>query len=336
MTNNKFQDVERIANANTKEVLVDNISLDPNNVRFIHIPRRLSDREIENILWKEKDTTELYKQILSARELYEHPVIDSNSTVIEGNRRVVCLRRLKKEANLGKLPGISKTHFDKIKCKVLSKETSPQEIDLFLAAIHVKGKKPWNIFNRTKHIFNLHELRGLSYDDISKRLGMGKATVIRAVEVYKATQKYGEKYNSDDEWFRKFTYFEELFKRKDLKDFRKDSKNLDKFENWVFHKKIDDVREVRNLIKILQDPEAKNEFEKKDFNAAMNILGLKDPSINSAEFKKIKDTIDVLRNLPRKELSKTVNDTSRLSLLNSLKREVDSLIKDIKSMNKKS
>ena len=111
---------------------------------------------------------------------------------------------------------------------------------------------------------------------------------------------------------------------------------MDKFENWVFHKKIDDVREVRNLIKILQDPEAKNEFEKKDFNAAMNILGLKDPSINSAEFKKIKDTIDVLRNLPRKELSKTVNDTSRLSLLNSLKREVDSLIKDIKSMNKKS
>lgn len=325
---------EKIANARTKEVPLNDIKLDSNNVRFLHMSKRPSDKEIEKTLWDEGDTDELYKQILSAGELYEKPVLNSELTVIEGNRRIVCLRKLKVESNSGNLPGISKGHFDKVNCIVLPKNISLQEIDLFLATIHVKGKKPWNAFNKAKHIFNLHDLRGLSFDDIAKTVGMGKATVIRAVDVYKATEKYGKKYNSDKEWFRKFTYFDELYKRKDLKEFRKDTKNLNKFENWIFHKKLDDVREVRKLVIILQDKEAMIEFEKKDFNAAMSEIGLKDPSINSAEFKKIKDTINVIRNLPRKELSKTVNDSSRMKLLNSLKKEVDSLIKDIKPMKK--
>jgi len=329
-------DVEKIANAESVEVNLADIKLDPYNVRFLHLPQKLSDKEIEKILWEEKDTNELYKQILSAGGIYEEPVLNSELVVIEGNRRTVCLRKLKQEANKGMLPGISKNNFDKVKCKILPKNTPPQVVDIFLATIHVKGKKPWNAFNKAKHIFNLYDSGGFSYDDLSKKLGMGKSTVIRAVEVYGATQKYGDKYKSDKEWFRKFTYFDELYKRKDLKEFRKEDKNIEKFENWIFHKKLDDVREVRQLAKILQDKEAFKEFEKKDFDAAMSIIGLKDPSINSTEYKKIKDTIDVLRNFSRKELSMTVRDDSRLKLLNSLKKEIDSLVKDIVSMKKTS
>ncbi len=331
-----IREAEKIANAPIKEVSLDDIKLDPSNVRFSHISEKLTDKKIEDILWKERDTLELYKQILSARELYEEPVLNSGLIVIEGNRRIVCLRKLKREANKEELSGIPKGHFDKIKCKILPKETLPQEIDIYVATIHVKGKKTWKAFNRAKHIFNLHELRGFSYEDISKNIGMGKATVIRNVVVYEATDKYGKKYTNDEEWFSKFTYFDELYKRKDLKEFRKEDKNLEKFGNWIFYQKIDDVREVRKLALILQDKDAMKEFEKKDFNAAMKILESKDPSINSSEFKKIKDAIDVLRNLPRKELSKTVNDISRLNLLNLLKREINNLIKDINSMKKTS
>lgn len=329
-------DVEKIVNAKSIEVDLDKIKLDSYNVRFIHLSERPSEKRVEEILWSEQDTLDLYKQILSAGGVYEDPVLNSEFTVIEGNRRVTCLRRLKQEANEGKLPGISKNHFDKVKCKILPKDTSQQVMDIFLATIHVKGKKPWNAFNKAKHIFNLYNQGGFSYDDLYKKLGMGKATVIRAVEVYGATQRYGNKYKIDKEWFRKFTYFDELYKRKDLKEFRGNPKNIDKFENWVFHKKLDDVREVRQLSKIFNDEEAMSEFEKKDFNAAINIIGSKDPSINSSEFKKIKDTIDVIRSFSRKELSRTIKDTSRLNLLNSLKKEVESLIKDIKSMKKNS
>lgn len=334
MKNTTFQDVEKIANAKNVEVPLDSIKLDPNNVRFLHISKKLSEKGIEAILWKEADTKELYKQILSAGGLYQELVLNSKLIVIEGNRRTVCLRRLKQEANNGELLGISKGYFDKVNCKVLPEETSLQVIDIFLATIHVTGKKPWNAFNKAKHIFNLHELRGLSYDDLSKKLGMGKVTVIRSVEVYGATKEYGKKYR-DGEWFRKYTYFDELYKRKDLKEFRKEKKNLEKFENWVFHNKFkDDVRKVRKLHLVLPDKEAVRELEKKDIDAALIIIGLKDPSINSSEFKKIKEVIDVLRNFSRKELSRTIDDTSRLTLLNLLKKEINSLIKDIKSMKR--
>jgi hypothetical protein len=334
MKRKAFQDAEEIASAKDIETPLDDIKLDPLNVRFLHISKKLTDKEVEEIIWKEADTQELYKQILSAGGLFQEPVLNSRLVVIEGNRRVVCLRKLKQEANKGELPGIAKGQFDKVNCKVLPEGTSPQIIDIFLATIHVKGKKPWNAFNKAKHIFNLHELRGLSYDDLAKKLGMSKPTIIRAVEVYSATENYGKKYTDDQEWFRKFTYFDELYKRKDLGVFRKDLKNLEKFENWVYHKKLDDVREVRKLALLMQDNDAIKEFEKKGFDAAMNILGSKDPSINSSEFKKIKEVIAVIRNLPRKELSVTVNDTSRLGLLGSLKKEVDSLLKDIRSMKK--
>ncbi|MCK5624778.1 hypothetical protein KAI04_02970 [Candidatus Pacearchaeota archaeon] len=336
MKHTRFYGAEKIANAPIKEISLEKVKLDPNNVRFLHLPKRLSDKEIEEILWKEADTFELYKQILSAGELYEKPLLNSELTVIEGNRRIVCLRRLRIEANKGDLSGISKQHFDRVRCIVLSKDTPLQSIDILLATIHVKGKKPWNAFNKTKHIFNLYDVHGLSYDDLSKELGMGKKTVMRAVKVYKATEEYGKKYDKDEEWFRKFTYFDELYKRRDLEEFRKEKKNLKKFENWIFHKKLDDVREVRKLGLFLQDKEVVIEFEEKGFDAAMEMIGQRDPSLNSSEFKKIKNTIDVIRNFSRKELSKTVNDSSRLKLLNSLKKEINSLIKDINSMGKTS
>ncbi|MDP1695179.1 MAG: hypothetical protein Q8L34_06595 [Candidatus Woesearchaeota archaeon] len=334
MRNTTPQNAEEIANAKNVEINLDDIKLDPNNVRFLHISKGHTDKQVEDVLWKESDTQDLYKQILSAGGLYQEPVLNSKLIVIEGNRRVVCLRRLKQEARKGDLPGISKNQFDKIHCKVLPENTPLQTIDIFLATIHVKGKKPWNAFNKAKHIFNLHELRGLTYDDLAKKLGMGKVTVIRAVEVYAATEDYGKRYKDDSEWFRKFTYFDELYKRKDLVDFRKDPKNLNKFQNWVYHEKLDDVREVRKLALLLHDNEATQEFEKKGFDAAMNLIGMKDPSINSSEFKKIKEVIQVIRNLPRKELSKIINDSSRFNLLSSLKKEIDSLLKDIKSMRK--
>ncbi len=324
---------EDVTDAEEKEVQLEKISLDPKNVRFQHLSKQLSDKQIEEQIWKEPDTLALYKQILSAG-LYEKPLLNFELTVIEGNRRIVCLRRLKQALDKGELAGISKGSFDKVKCAVLPKGTSPQKMDLYLAAVHVKGKKPWKTFNKAKHISNLHEIYGLSYDYIAKAAGMGKATVIRAVEVYMATEEYGKNHLEDREWFHKFTYFEELCKRKDLKEFRSDIKNMKKFSEWVFYGKFKDVRDVRKLALILHDAEALEELKRKNFDSAMKVIESKDPSITSPEFKKIKESIEIIRALSRKELIKTINDSSRLNLLHVLKKELDALIKDIKSIGK--
>ena len=76
---------------------------------------------------------------------------------------------------------------------------------------------------------------------------MGKVTIIRYADVYEQTEKYGSLFKDDKDWFHKFTYFDELYKRRDLKDFRKIQKNVEKFGRWVHDGKFNDVRDVRRL-----------------------------------------------------------------------------------------
>ena len=87
-----------------REVPIDDLKLDPNNVRFKHIDRLLTDAKIEEIIWEEQDTRDLMKSIRVSGGLMERPVVSSDYVVKEGNRRVVCLRRLKNLAHEGKVP----------------------------------------------------------------------------------------------------------------------------------------------------------------------------------------------------------------------------------------
>lgn len=313
---------------------LDRIKLDPNNPRFKHLEKKLTDKEIEENIWKESDTQELYNQILAAGGLYEMPVIDHNRIVREGNRRTVCLRILKRKARNQELPGISPNQFDKIQCRLLAKDSDPTFIALFLASIHVKGKKEWNTFNRALYIYDLHNTHHLSYDTIAKHLGMGKITVIRMVDVYKATEEYGRRYPDDNQWYHKFTYFDELYKKRELKGFRDDPVNIIKFGNWVKEEKFHDVRDVRVLPKIVTDEEALEALDRAKIDDALKIVESKDPTIKSPQFKKLRETIEIIRSFSRKELINTLNDSSRLTLLKTLKTEVESLLKDLDTMKK--
>jgi hypothetical protein len=326
--------VDIIEKSEVVEETLDRIFLDPNNPRFKHIEKKLTDKEIEESIWKESDTQELYNQILAAGGLYEMPVIDHNRIVREGNRRTVCLRVLKRRAAKRELPNIPPSKFDKIKCRLLSKNSDPAFVALFLASIHVKGKKEWNTFNRALYIYDLHNMHHLSYDTIAKHLGMGKITVIRMVDVYKATEEYGRRHTEDKQWYHKFTYFDELYKKRDLKEFRENTVNVIKFGDWVKEEKFHDVRDVRDLPKIVTDNEALEVLERAKIDDARRIVESKDPTIKSPQFKRLKETIEIIRSFSRKELINTLNDASRLALLKTLKTEVESLLKDLDTMKK--
>lgn len=326
---------EITGNARVVEVPIGELKLDPNNVRFQHLEVKLTDKQIHGYIWGEPDTKELYDQILAAKGLYEEPVIDEEKVVREGNRRVVCLRVLKQKAHNKELPKtIPANQFDKIKCKILPTDADPAAIDLFLAAIHVKGKKEWNTFNRAKHIYNLHSVHRLSYDTIARHLGMAKITVMRMVDVYKATEEYGKKHPEDEAWYHKFTYYDELYKKRDLKDWRKDPSNVVKFGEWVNTKKFRDVRDVRDLPKIVQDTTAVETLERTNIVEAKKVVEAKDPTIKSPEFKRLKDAIETIRSFSRKELIRTMNDESRMELLKALRKEIEALLEDLESMKK--
>lgn len=318
----------------TVNVNLDKIKLDLSNVRFQHLFKKMDDAEMNQLILDEPSTTELYEQIKAAGGLYDEPIIDSNYVVLEGNRRIVCLRRLKIEANAGRLPGIKKNAFDLVKCRMIPTNISEIDKHLLLATIHVTGREDWPAFNKAKQIYDLYHTPNISYDQLAKYLGMGKITIIRMTKAYEQTLRYGKEYSDDKIWYRKYTYFDELFKSRALVSFSKVQKNIDKFSTWVHEGKFGDVRDVRHLAKIINDEDAMREFEIHGFKKAFDLLEEKNPTLKSREFKQIKKTIEVIRFFPHNELIKTLKDPNRIKILRQLKEEVDSLIHGIDSLEK--
>jgi len=321
----------------TKTVIVDldKLKLDLTNIRYQHIGGIVNDKKMEDLIWKEPSTKGLCERIKSARGLYEEPIIDSDNLVLEGNRRIVCLRHLKIKTHKDELPGIKKDAFDKIKCRMIPANTPDLEKKLFLASIHVKTKLQWPAFNKAKQIYDLSTFHNLSYDKLAKHLTMGKATVIKTVNAYEETHKYGEQYPDDKFWYRRYTYFEELFKKRNLKEFSKIQQNRDKFAKWVYEGKFKDVRDVRILAQIMEDEDALRLFEKHGLVEALKFLENKNPALKSKEFRQIQKMIEVLRFFPRKELIKTASDSHRREMILKLKKEVDLLVNDINMFDKK-
>ena len=316
-------------------VPVDKLILDPENIRLYHKEEEIQTKgvNIEDLIWEDSDTKRLYIQILSLKGVFEPLIIDSNYIVKEGNRRLVCLRRLKKAAHNGELNNIAKDTFDNVKCKILPQDTSPSEVALFLAAEHVKSKLPWPVFNRGKHIYDLYHTFGFTYENISKAIRMSKPTVVRMANAYEYTEAYWQRH-ADPQWWRKYTYFDELLKRKDLKDYAKDDVFVLRFGDWVYSGKFKDVRDVRLLKKILDNEKAYKIFQEKSFSDALSFLMLYDPSISSPFFKKAMEFGNSCLNIPRTEFISIVDNPAKEKMLRQVHAEIEKLLKDVDAVKR--
>src|SRR5947209_674391 len=286
---------------------ISKLKLDPMNVRFKHMVKEVPEEEIERHIWEEEDAKTLYKQIKISGGLMEPPVVVGNNDqylVKEGNRRVVCLRKLSKEGHEGKLRegyNYREDHFDEVQCIVLPSDLSQKDLDSLIGTRHVSGPKEWATLNRAWHVYEMYTRDSMDFDEIRQILGFGKGTVIRMVKAFEKTMEYGKKHPEDKYWFRKFTYFDELYKKPELRDWiEQDPQNLDAFIEWVAMGKFNDVRDVRILPGLLGDPDAAKIFRSPqgDIVKAKNVLSLSDPTISSQTFAAVKKTIEALRAIP--------------------------------------
>jgi hypothetical protein len=323
-----------IVGAKLEDVPIEKLKLSIANVRYSHVETEKLEEELEKLILEDPETSYLCDQILAAKTILEPLVINPDYIVIEGNRRLVCLRLLHKDASEGRLDGIPKDHFAKVPCRIVSDKINPRTIDLYLATIHVKGKLPWKLFNRAKHIHHLRFFYGMTYDELAEHTGLGRATISRTLTVYKLVEKYRRMFPGDDQWFRKFTYFEELFRKKDLKERREDSSFLDKFSKWVYEKKFKDHKDVRKLNEILSHPLAKNEFEKHDFATALRVFEMEKPEFADRDFKRINDTITFIRHVSRTRLDEIRSNPAKYKLIVELEAEVKSLLIDLETKKK--
>ena len=54
-------------------VPIEKLRLDVDNARFIHLEEKLTEKKMEERIWAEGDTSNLYEQIKEAKGLYEPP-----------------------------------------------------------------------------------------------------------------------------------------------------------------------------------------------------------------------------------------------------------------------
>jgi len=327
---------EKKIRAEIQKVPLSKLKLDPNNVRFRHHARKtLSDSEIADLIWKEPDTKDLYREINTSRGLMEAPIVNSDYVVMEGNRRIVCLKRLSEKTHSEEQPGIPADFWDTVECNVLPEETPPKDIALMLGRFHVSGKKEWRALNQAAHVSELHNKHGLSYDDIHEYLSMSKPTIVRMITAFDATTEYGKKFTTDKEWVGKFSYFYEMYKKPQLTAWLEKNGNMDRFMEWLGTEKFARGMDVRELPRIIEIPEALNAIDSGGFDAAIKVLRQSDPSVDNKFYAHVKDMVERLNDVPREELVEAGSDPAKLSALQKLRDTVDEVIRNVAAIKQR-
>jgi len=319
-----------------QKVEVAKLRLPKNNVRFRHLAKELPEEEMEKQIWSESETHDLYDNIEFSEGLKEPLFIDSKFTVVEGCRRLVCLKRLKsKYENTPK-----RKLFEEVTCAIFPPETTNEDIAIFQAGPHIKGRREWKRFNQAAHIYDLANDYNKSYDEISKAVSLSKTTIVRMIKTYKTVNRYHELYKEDKSWFHKYSYFEEWFRREDLKQWSSSNEYLEKVMRWIGTDKMTQGAQMRKLSFILSDPALVAFLDKSGvtFQDALERLALVKPATASPFYELIDKTQTALFRMPMEEMISAAENETKLIMLKRLQnnlRIMISEIEDIKSRGKK-
>jgi hypothetical protein len=282
------------------EVNLSNLLLDPNNPRFSELGEELytipesryTEEKVQLTAFNRMkspsfDVTALKDTINTvgflpmdrivvrkwqSRDLASH----QKYVVLEGNRRVTALKWLMELHESGKdtLTDEQIENFTKISCLLLDDEYINDTTLLILPGLrHVSGIKEWGAYQKAKTV---HALRksGLSPQEAAQSLGLSTRAsnqayrCFLALEAMKADEDFGE-YASP----KMYSYFEEVFKRSDVKNWMGWNEEAGKFTNnketslfysWMVpddsepesSPKLPEAKSVRDLAQIINDAQA--------------------------------------------------------------------------------
>jgi DNA-binding MarR family transcriptional regulator len=294
------------------------LRLDSNNVRFRDRKRALEDEELEEIIWSEATTKNLMREILASKGLSEMPIVDSRLTVREGNRRIVCLRRLAKQARERSLAGVEPDDFDKLLVIVLQPDTDEKNIALYLARVHVGGKRQWMAVNKAAHVYELHTRDKMTFDAIWRFLSINPSTAERMINAYRDTLAFREKFPDEASWASKYSYFDEIYKRSELREWVKHQKNRDRLMEWIYLERIRTGADIRKLPLILKEKYALKIMTKTNVDKAYDYLARKDPSLADDFYRKINEVVKTIRRMEGKQLILASRDPNRQRLIRDL------------------
>src|SRR5262249_19335685 len=134
----------------------------------------------------------------------------SKLRVREGNSRIVACRHL-----LTQYP--NDPRFSIVPAMIFDVDLTEEDLAVLLADMHVASKIPWNAYEQAKHVHDLYHVYGKTLDWLSNHLRLGKSKIMELLRAYKATTEYLDAHPAPAN-VRKFSLFQELIKKKELRD----------------------------------------------------------------------------------------------------------------------
>ncbi len=271
-----------------KDIPIGHVQLDDENPRIRYRRMLHQNKSIDDVILEMSEVKALRRDIEKTGGLRERIIVKPNGRpnrwkVVEGNCRTVCYRSLGK-----KYP--KSPNWKKIPARILPDDTDPRDIAILLTDYHVSGKIKWGAHEKAGQIHHMYMTLGMSLEDIAIHMRSSKSTILRFKDAYQFMfdrfLKIDDcKYRSEGE--NKWSYFDELFKRRELRDeLRQNPTFGDEFCRLVGDGRLGQPVNVRKLPKILTHPDARKLFlAGGDVDAAWKIVQAAEPEEGSEFFR---------------------------------------------------
>lgn len=293
------------------EMSLDAAKLDPQNPRVVNTVAVSSfgtgaalQKRLRDLLWEDPDVRELYRSILENKGLVERIIVRADGTIAEGNCRWVAYSKLREN-----FP--RELAWRTIPARVLPRDITDRQVAILLGELHVGGKNQWSPFEKAGHIHALFTQYGLVQDEIARLLRTSKTSVNHNIRAFDAMKnRYLRAYPGPGA-IRKFSYFLELYKKPELRDWIANSPDaLDQFVRWVGTNRLARGEEVRELRDIVSNPRALAAFNDQGPEAARRVLEKDRPELTSPLFKLMIDMTEALNDARLDEIQRVRKDKS--------------------------
>jgi len=302
------------------------LHLNPKNPRIRHKFDGETEADIEEQLWHEEGTKGLYNEIRYSGGLSDKPIVSSELKVIEGNRRITCLRRLDEEAKNGEIE-FSENAFERVQCLMLPSDVEPKDVDLLVARVHVSGKREWSPLNQAEQVFEMANQYGMTTREIATALSRSPHAVELMLAAFRSTLDYGERFpDNDGHWIHKFSYFYELFRSTYLREWAKEKRNMNFFMKLLAGErpKLYQGRQVRELPALIKDPEYSRLLSSQGFDKAMEIAKTRQVGLDQFT-KKLVEASAVLQRIT-KDPRKHLKDPEKLRIVGEIRKKTEYIL----------
>lgn len=278
--------------------------------------------DLQKIILELSGVSDLLKSIRDNKGLHDPIYVRHNGVVAEGNCRTAIYLKLhqanKKDPTWQKIPVLQ-----------LPQSVTERQIAILQGHLHVSGKITWRKHEQAGHLYTMKHTYHMTPAAIAKALGMREKEVARVINSYelnleiikdigKADKKGDGKKAASVDGRKKFSTIDELFKVRDMEEWRAKPANVSIFKTLVVEGKIKRGADVRKLSKVVNDPRALEVLKKDGFDKALYVVGKKDPTADAPIFGKLKATAAALKTVSTPMITRLKEEQSCQKILKEL------------------